>query len=94
MTPETLHAENARLRRTLAALRLRYANLLAAARATLAAAHDGEAEPLAYLADELTDHGQLPPGRPASPAVEADRLAYWLHVYDDPTDTDDLRGDR
>lgn len=94
MTPDTVHAENARLRRTLAALRLRYANLLAAARATIAAAHDGEPEPLAYLADELTDHTQLPPSRHSSPAVETDPLAHWLHVYDDPTDTDHLRGDR
>ena len=41
-------------------LEVRYANLLAAARATVAADHDGEANPLAYLRDELDAHGQLP----------------------------------
>lgn len=41
--------------------RLRYANLLAAARATVAADRDGEDEPLFYLCDELAAHGQLPP---------------------------------
>ena len=35
--------------------------LLAAARATLAADRDGEAEPLFYVRDELAAHGQLPP---------------------------------
>jgi hypothetical protein len=44
----------------LADLELRYANLLAASRATIAADHDGEANPLAYLRDELDAHGQLP----------------------------------
>jgi len=35
--------------------RRRYADLAAAARATLAAAADGEPDPLAYLRDELAD---------------------------------------
>ena len=63
MTPHTpdATAENARLRRALASLRMRYANLLAAARATLTATRDGEARPLAYLIDELAAQGQLPP---------------------------------
>ncbi len=40
-------------------MRLSYANLLAAARATLAAARDDESEALQYLADELAaQHGQ------------------------------------
>ena len=48
-----------RLCRDLAALRRSYADLLAAARATLAAARDDESEALAYLADELAaQHGQ------------------------------------
>ena len=54
-----------RLCRELAAIRLSYANLLAAARATLAAARDGEPDALEYLADELAaQHGQhdLDPG--------------------------------
>lgn len=44
----------------LADLEVRYAKLLAAARATIAADHDGEANPIAYLRDELDSHGQLP----------------------------------
>jgi hypothetical protein len=54
-----------RLCRELATTRLSYANLLAAARATLSAARDGEPDALEYLADELTaQHGQhdLDPG--------------------------------
>jgi len=42
-------------------LLFRYANLLAAARATLSAEHDGEADPTWYLRDELRATGQLPP---------------------------------
>jgi hypothetical protein len=44
----------------LADLEVRYANLLAAARAAIAADHDGEANPLGYLRDELDLRGQLP----------------------------------
>ena len=44
----------ARLTAELAATRLDRANLLAAMRATLAASADGEADPLAYLRDELS----------------------------------------
>lgn len=47
------------LRRELAAMRLRYANLLAATRATLAAVRDGDSYALEFLADELVvQHGQ------------------------------------
>jgi hypothetical protein len=42
-----------RLCHELAVARLRYANLLAAAHATLSAARDGEPDPLDYLAEEL-----------------------------------------
>jgi len=37
-----------------------HADLLAAARATLTAAHDAEPDPLYYLRDELGARGQLP----------------------------------
>lgn len=48
-----------RLCRELAAARLRYANLLAAARATLAAAREGDPHALEFLSDELVvQHGQ------------------------------------
>jgi hypothetical protein len=48
-----------RLCHDLADLRLHYANLLAAARATLSAARDDEPDALDYLADELAaQHGQ------------------------------------
>jgi hypothetical protein len=55
-----LAAEVARLSAELAETRLDRANLLAAMRAALAAAGDGEADPLAYLRDELPT-----PQRPA-----------------------------
>jgi hypothetical protein len=54
---ETINAQAIRL----ADLEVRYANLLAASRATIAAHHDGEPDPLGYLHDELAAHGQLPP---------------------------------
>ena len=54
LTP--LRAEIIRLRRTMTVLRARYANLLAAVRAAVAAHEDGEADPMAYLYDELPDH--------------------------------------
>jgi hypothetical protein len=45
--------------RELAAARLRYANLLAAARATVSAARDGDPDALEFLVDELAaQHGQ------------------------------------
>jgi hypothetical protein len=56
----TLRAEITRLRRALTVLRARYANLLAAVRAAVAAHEDGEVEPMAYLYDELPDHPSLP----------------------------------
>lgn len=51
-----LAAEIARLSGELKDIRLDRANLLAAARATIAAYHDGEPDPLSYLRDELTAH--------------------------------------
>jgi hypothetical protein len=51
-----LRAEITRLRHTVTILRARYANLLAAVRAAVAAHQDGEADPMAYLYDELPDH--------------------------------------
>jgi hypothetical protein len=43
----------------LAVLQAAYANLLAAARAALAAHRDGEAEPWSYLEHELAENAQL-----------------------------------
>ncbi len=57
-----LLAEISRLSAELQATRLDRANLLAAARATLAAHHDGERDPLFYLRDELDARASLPPG--------------------------------
>ena len=57
----TLRTEITRLRQAMTVLRGRYANLLAAVRAAIAADKDGEADPMAYLYDELPDH----PSRPA-----------------------------
>ncbi|TKK88125.1 hypothetical protein FDA94_14485 [Herbidospora galbida] len=50
-----------RLHETLTALRLDHHNLIAAARATLAADHDGEPDPLYYVRDELSaQRGEAP----------------------------------
>jgi hypothetical protein len=49
----TLTTELSRLNADLATIRRHRANLAAAARATLAAHHDGEPDPLSYLRDEL-----------------------------------------
>jgi hypothetical protein len=51
-----LTAEIRRLSAELSNTRLDRANLLAAARATIAAHHDGEPDPLSYLRDELDAH--------------------------------------
>ena len=51
-----LLAEVDRLARLLSRTRWDFADLLAAARATLAAHHDGEADPLAYLRDAVAEH--------------------------------------
>jgi hypothetical protein len=56
-----LLAEVTRLNVELAGLRRTYADLLAAARATLTADDDAEPDPLFYLRDELSAHGELPP---------------------------------
>jgi len=48
-----------RLSSAMAIIRRRYHDLIAAARATLTATADGEADPLYYLRDELTATGHL-----------------------------------
>jgi len=52
-----LVAEVMRLHAALTATRLDRANLAAAGRATLAAWHNGEPDPLSYLRDELSAQG-------------------------------------
>jgi hypothetical protein len=89
MTPEPTNdamLEYARLRPALTSLRMHYANLLAAARATLTAARDGEAHPLAYLIDELAAQGQLPPAETSSPILDADRYTAWLTLTSESAD--------
>ena len=61
------------------ALRADYANLLAAARATLTATIDGDPNPLAYLVDELAAQDQLPP---QVADQYGDPLAPWLDHRD------------
>jgi hypothetical protein len=60
-----LIAEITRLRSELTTVRLDWANLAAAGRATLAAYHDGEPDPLSYLRDELDAQGFGTQRRPA-----------------------------
>ena len=57
-----LLAEIDRLARLLSRTRWDFADLLAAARATLAAAQDGEPDPLTYLRDAVGEHQSwIPP---------------------------------
>jgi hypothetical protein len=56
-----LLAEIGRLRSLLWLSRASHADLFAAARASIAAEHGGEHDPLWYLRDELATRGQLPP---------------------------------
>ncbi|MFI6180788.1 hypothetical protein ACIA8R_35025 [Nonomuraea sp. NPDC051191] len=59
-----LVAEISRLRTDISRRRLRRANLIAAMRAALSAAADGEPDPLSYLRDELAEQaGPLAPTR-------------------------------
>ena len=63
----------------LALLRAEYARLLAAARATVAAARTGAPDPLVYVEAELARHGGLPPRGASVPVVLADaRTAMML----------------
>lgn len=55
-----LAAEITRIAAELQNTRLDRANLLAAARATIAAHHDGESDPLIYLRDELAAQASTP----------------------------------
>lgn len=56
----SLIEETARLTAEMVELRRNHADLMAAARATLTAHVDNEEDPLFYLRDELSAHGQLP----------------------------------
>jgi ABC-type transporter Mla subunit MlaD len=62
-TIDTALSDTADLAATLARTRLDYADLLAAARATLGARNDGEDDPLSYLRDELHEQAQRRAGR-------------------------------
>jgi hypothetical protein len=84
-TPVLL-AELSRLRSLLALVRAMHANLLAAARATIAATRDGEADPMYYLRDELDAHDQLPPDH----LHAAELLAQpYPEIIDDPAGEQD-----
>jgi hypothetical protein len=48
-------------RNELVLLAAAYSELLAAARASVAAAALGEADPLVYVREHLAEHGQVPP---------------------------------
>lgn len=54
-----LLAETKRLATLLTAARAEFANLLAAAHATLRAQDDGEPDPLSYLRDEVAAHDPI-----------------------------------
>jgi hypothetical protein len=81
-----LLAELSRLRSLLALVRAMHANLLAAARATIAATRDGEADSMYYLREELDAHDQLP-----SDHLHAAELLAQLYpeAIDDPAGEQD-----
>jgi hypothetical protein len=63
--------DDAEARNQLALLRAGHAELLAAARAAVAAARDGAADPLVYLRGVLAKRGQLPPAGMRPPQILA-----------------------
>lgn len=65
-------------RQALALLRAEYAQLIAAARAAVAAALAGASDPLVYVEAELARHGGLPPQGASVPAVLADACTTML----------------
>jgi hypothetical protein len=65
-------AEAEETRSLLELLRVEYARLAAAARASVAAAAAGQADPLVYVRAELARHGGLPPEDASVTAVLAD----------------------
>jgi hypothetical protein len=65
-------AEAEEARSLLDLLRVEYARLAAAARASVAAASAGQADPLVYVRAELARHGGLPPKDASILAVLAD----------------------
>ena len=62
-----LLAEVDRLAQLLSRTRWDFADLLAAARATLAADHDGEPDPLTYLRDAVAEHHAWAPPHDGEP---------------------------
>ena len=65
--------------RPLAIVQAEYAELLAAARAAVAAERNGDADPLGYVRGVLAERGQLPPDGAAAVHVVADaRMALCL----------------
>jgi hypothetical protein len=67
ITPEARTDTGEAVRTRLALTRAAYAELLACARAAVAAERDHAPDPLAYVRGVLAEHGQLPPDgmRPA-----------------------------
>lgn len=76
----TLHtpraeASAASLRNEFTLLSAEYAELLAHARAAVAAARDGELDPIAHLTGFLEERGQLPPDGVPATALVAEAFA-------------------
>jgi hypothetical protein len=69
----------AEARNRLALTRAEYGELLAAARAAVAAERNGDVDPLSYVRGVLAEHGQLPPPGAVPVHVVADaRMALCL----------------
>ncbi|WP_214324433.1 hypothetical protein [Nonomuraea sediminis] len=70
VTTQAHHSEERRLRLALALTHHDYDELLRACRAAVAAAALGHGDPLFWIRDELSAHGQLPP-----PGIRPEHLA-------------------
>lgn len=73
---QVLLADDERLRSQLALLRAEYAELLAHARAAVAAARDGELAPLLHVAGFLEERGLLPPADVPARHLVAEALVH------------------
>ncbi|MBT2208703.1 MULTISPECIES: hypothetical protein [Actinomadura] len=78
----TLHTSQteASLRQELALVNVEYAELLAHVRAAVAAARDGELDPLVHLAGFLEERGQLPPDGVSASRLVAEAFARTAEV--------------
>jgi hypothetical protein len=81
-TAYVLALDDDRVRTQLALLRAEYAELLAHARAAVAAARDGEVDPLVHLSGYLEEHGLLPAERQHAPELLGQAYARAVDAFE------------